>query len=140
VAAAQEIQIAIVAIEELVTLSPERGTELIRREASLAPIRGEVNDLLESLAISAKSYAVQTLAAASLVLQKSGLRRWPFSLSLVNFRAHSVSPLDFRFAKYFFLQHYAAFPGRATPRRANDPPARGAFWSAISPAHEPARG
>jgi hypothetical protein len=67
-ARANDIHGALSAIAEMVKLHPEHGAELVRGEAGLAPIRGEVNHLFERLTQSARLEAVQTLAAATTVV------------------------------------------------------------------------
>lgn len=68
---AQKVPNAIAAITELIKLDPERGAQLVNDEASLAPIRGEVNLLLQRLALSAKLEAEHALAAASLAIEEA---------------------------------------------------------------------
>ncbi len=70
----QELPGAIAAMTALVTLNPERGAQLLNQEASLTPIRGEVNDLLQRLTLNAKAEAEQTLAAASLAIETGAPR------------------------------------------------------------------
>lgn len=64
-ASLRDMPAAAAAIGDMVALDPERGVQLAREAASLAPIRGDVNDLLDHLAFTAKSDAERTLAAAA---------------------------------------------------------------------------
>jgi hypothetical protein len=59
---------ALSAIAEMVKLHPEHAVQLVRGEAGLAPIHGEVNHLFERLTLAARMEAVQTLAAATAVI------------------------------------------------------------------------
>lgn len=68
-AASKDLPRAIAAITELTTKDPEYGTQLVRESASLAPIRGDVNELLQKLALAAKSNAEHILAAASIAVE-----------------------------------------------------------------------
>jgi hypothetical protein len=73
---AHDLAGALAAITTLVTLNPERGAQLVSQETSLIPIRVEVKDLLQRLALSAKAEAEHTLAAASLAIE-TGTAREP---------------------------------------------------------------
>lgn len=66
---AQDLPTAIGAITKLVTLNPERGAEMVNAEAALTPIRGEIRNLLQHLALGAKAEAEGTLAAASQAIE-----------------------------------------------------------------------
>jgi hypothetical protein len=65
---ANDIHGALSAIAQMAKLNPEHAADLVRGEAGLAPIRGEVNHLFERLTLSARTEAVQTLAAATTVV------------------------------------------------------------------------
>ena len=63
-----DIHGALSAIAGMVKLNPEHAAQLVRGEAGLAPIHGEVNHLFERLTAAARMEAVQTLAAAATVV------------------------------------------------------------------------
>jgi hypothetical protein len=65
---ANDIHGALSAIAQMAKLHPEHAADLVRGEAGLAPIRGEVNQLFERLTQTARLEAVQTLAAATAVV------------------------------------------------------------------------
>ena len=65
----QDLPSAIGAITKLITLNPERGAQMVNEEAALTPIRGEIRNLLQHLALGAKAEAERTFAAASQVIE-----------------------------------------------------------------------
>jgi hypothetical protein len=65
---ANDIHGALTAVAAMAKLNPEHAADLVRGEAGLAPIRGEVNHLFERLTLSARTEAVQTLAVATAVV------------------------------------------------------------------------
>ncbi len=71
-AASRNLNEALAAISELIALDPERGAQLVRDSASLAPYRNQVDDLLQRLGTGAKSEAERTLRAASLAMEAGG--------------------------------------------------------------------
>jgi hypothetical protein len=71
---AQKVPNALASITELIKLDPERGAQMVNAEASLAPIRGEVNSLLQRLALSARLEAEHALATASLAIEAASPR------------------------------------------------------------------
>lgn len=65
---AQDVPSALAAITKLVTVNPEQGARLVNEEASLLPIRNEVNAVLQHLAVNAKALAEHQIEAASLAV------------------------------------------------------------------------
>lgn len=63
---------SLAAIADVVSLHPERGAQLVRESPSLTPIRDQVTDLLQHLALDAKSEAERTLVAASRAIENAG--------------------------------------------------------------------
>jgi len=63
-----DIHGALTAITAMAKLNPEHAADLVRGEAGLASIRGEVNHLFERMTLSARTEAVQVLAAATAVV------------------------------------------------------------------------
>lgn len=70
----QDVPGAIDAVARLVTLSPERGAQMVNEEPALNPIRGAVQNLLQRLTLGAKSDAEQTLAIASQAIEMAAQR------------------------------------------------------------------
>lgn len=62
---------AMAAISQMVAHDPERGPQLVREAAALAPMRSEVNELLQKLASTAKSEAEHILARASAAVENA---------------------------------------------------------------------
>lgn len=68
---------ALTAVSELVRLHPERGAQMVRESAALAPVRVEVTDLMQRLESGAKTEAERVLRAASLAIDSAGARGAP---------------------------------------------------------------